>query len=477
MAEITAKLAKFFSSIEMEQVPHRVQREARRCILDTLGCIYAGGRAELGSIIRSSARLFGVAQEASIAGEGKRFTGLAASYGNGRLANCLDLDETYPGGQVTGIHIAGSVVAEALATCEQLRLTSRELVLGAVCGYEVAGRIADVGTQMEVEGGRVKSMPEIYGFGFEATVGAAAATARLLGQSETKLEQTFAVAASNAALSIGPVWAKQTATPNTKYVDSGWAAMTGGFAARSVESGSTALPAIFDGSPNILNMAGSKRSDPDALIGELGSRWALSNITYKPWPSCRYLHHPLSALRRIRQDHHFDVRDVESIAIGANISRLSPRWLDANPQDVIGRQFSIPHSVAMLLLDVPTGIEWESNRWASDALAKDLRAKVTYLDYPKAATSPEYFVRGQYRNLPCFIEVRLRDRTLRQEAEFAWGDPWSDETRFNDEDIVTKFRSVSGLSTAAADMVIETVMEAELGASLAPVFEAMSLPA
>ncbi|SFK14584.1 MmgE/PrpD family protein [Bradyrhizobium sp. Gha] len=474
MVDVTASLAKFISGLSLEHVPASIQHEARRFALDTLGCIIAGAQSELGPVIRSAAELFGEGSDASVAGAGKRFTALAASYGNGRLANCLDLDETYPGGQVAGLHFGGSVLAEALAVCEQKELTSKELLLALVCGYEVAGRISDIGTQMTIEAGRVSSMPEIYGFALEATLGASAAAGRLLGQDAAALEQTFGMAASSAAIPIGPVWAKQIATPNTKYFDSGWAAMTGGFAARSVELGSTALPSIFDGSPSIFTVVGSRRVDPDGLIGELGSRWALANITYKPWPNCRMLHHSLSALRKLRAEEKFELDEIEEIVVGTHVSRLSRRWLTVNPTDVVSRQFSIPHAISLFLLDVTPGPAWESEHWASDPAATALRAKVRYVDYARAMMPAQYFVRGQYRQLPCFVRIGLRSRTLRAEADFAWGDPWSEETRFSDDDIVAKFRTVSNLPTIVADRVIETVMSAKAGASLSPIFEAMT---
>lgn len=140
----------------------------------------------------------------------------------------------------------------------------------------------------------------------------------------------------------------------------------------------------------------------------------------------------------------------------------------------MSRQFSLPHAIAMFLLDVPPGPAWGSVQWASDAAAKAVRTKVKFADYPKAATYAGHIVRGQYRQMPCFVEVNSRSTTVRAEADFAWGDPWSDETRFTDDDIIAKFRAISNLPTSVADAVIETLMVANLGSSLSPIFQAMS---
>ncbi|QOZ23919.1 MmgE/PrpD family protein [Bradyrhizobium sp. CCBAU 51753] len=474
MVEITAPLAKFVSELTLERVPDSIKHEARRFILDTLGCTIAGARSEIGPVVLSTAKLFGKSKDATIAGGGKRFTSPAASYGNGRLANCLDLDETYPGGPIAGLHFGASVFGEALASCEQMNLTSKELILAATCGYEVAGRISDIGTQIEIEGGRITSMPEVWGISLAPTVGASAAAGRLLNQSAAALEQTFGVAASNAATPIGPIWSRQIALPNTKYYDSGWAAMAGGFAAKSVERGSTGLASIFDGTSSIFKMVGARRIEPNGIVGELGSRWAFENIGYKPWPSCRWHHYALCALNKVRKAGHFNIDEIEEIVVGVNTAALSDRFLNPEPPNFVARQFSFAHAIAMFLLDVPPGPEWTLERWASDWRARDLRSKVKIVDNPRAATYAQYFVRGQFRQVPTFAEVRFRGKTVQAEVDFAWGDPWSDETRFSDDDIVEKFRSVTNLPSSIADPVIETVMVAELGASLSPVCAALS---
>lgn len=473
MVEITASLAKFISELTLDRVPDSIKHEARRFALDTLGCVIAGARSELGPVILSAAKLFGEGEEASVAGGGKRFTSLAASYGNGRLANCLDFDETYPGGPVAGCHFGASVFGEALAFCEQRKLTSKEFILAVICGYEVAGRISDIGTQMEIDGGRVIAMPEVWGFSLAPTVGASAAAGRLLNQNAAALEQTFGIAASNSATPTGPIWSRQIALPNTNCFDTGWAAMAGGFAARSVELGSTSLSSIFDADSSIFKMTGSRYVDPDGLVGEMGSRWALANTVYKPWPSCGAHHRALSGLKKLRSAERFEVGEIEEIIVGLNPANLPARLLNPEPPTFVAREFSFPHSIAMFLLDVPLGPEWASEKWSSDPTVRELRSKVKVADFP-SATSSQYLGRGQFRQAPCFVELKLRDRTVRAEVDVAWGSPWSPETRFSDGDIIAKFRSATSLPTAVADAVIETVMVAEFGSSLSPLFEAIS---
>lgn len=121
-----------------------LRNEARRFVLDSLRRVIAGAHSELGPISRSTAGLFGHGNEATVAGGGKRVSAPPASYGNGLLGNCLDLDETNPGEPVAGLHFGASLFGETLAFCEQNHLTFNELILGVICGYELAGQCPEV---------------------------------------------------------------------------------------------------------------------------------------------------------------------------------------------------------------------------------------------------------------------------------------------------------------------------------------------
>lgn len=473
MADVTRRLARFIANLTLDKVPDEVRHQARRFVLDTLGCAIAGARSDLGPMIARAAGLFGEG-EATVAGHGRRFSPAAASYANGRLANCLDLDDTYPGGPVPGVHFGASVFGAALTVCEQQSLGLDDLLLAIICGYETAGRVCDVGTQIEIVDGRAGAMPRVWGLSLAPTVGAAAAAGRLVSKDAETFEQILGLSASNASNPTGPLWSRQLALPNTNCFDSGWSAMAGWFSAHAVIAGTTALPDILDGDVSIFTMVGINRVDPEAVVHGLGFQWALCDTVYKPWPSCRFHHQPISALKRLREQHHFQINDIQEIMIGVNADKLPGRFLNSHPQTFIAKEFSFPHSIAMFLMDIPPGADWGSSRWDNDPVVCSLRAKVKFCQYPEAATAPQFYVRGQFRQMPCFVEIRFESRTLRAEAEFAWGDPWSDETRFSDADIVAKFRSVTRLPTAVADAVIETVMVSDLGANLAPVFAAMS---
>lgn len=129
---LTEELASFFAELRWDSVPDCVGAEAKRVILDTLGCIVAASASEFGPMVREVASLFGATTS-------DRQTMLGASYAYGRFANLMDLDESI----ALGYHFGPSAVAAALAIGQARQISGKEFVLAVVAGYELGARIAE----------------------------------------------------------------------------------------------------------------------------------------------------------------------------------------------------------------------------------------------------------------------------------------------------------------------------------------------
>ncbi|WFT97043.1 MmgE/PrpD family protein [Bradyrhizobium barranii] len=117
--DLTGALARFASSLNLADnladVPTDVKADARRLLLDSIGCILAAARTRMAPIVHGLAEFLGDGNAASIAGRKQRASLAGAVYANGRLANCMDLDETFPVGHHFG---AGAVVAALALACQ-----------------------------------------------------------------------------------------------------------------------------------------------------------------------------------------------------------------------------------------------------------------------------------------------------------------------------------------------------------------------
>jgi 2-methylcitrate dehydratase PrpD len=175
MRTATRVLSAHVSGLSLEAVPEHVRHEAKRLVLDTLGCLIAGVGCEIGSIASAMAAWFGGQSRATIAGAQARGSVLGAIYANARTANALDFDETFP----VGAHFGSAGVVAALALAEELGLSGPEMLLAAIAGYEFAGRVASyIGPVVHIDSGRVVGFPDVWGVAAPVVFAAAAATAK-----------------------------------------------------------------------------------------------------------------------------------------------------------------------------------------------------------------------------------------------------------------------------------------------------------
>ncbi|QOZ66640.1 hypothetical protein WN72_09885 [Bradyrhizobium arachidis] len=139
-----------------------------------------------------------------------------------------------------------------------------------------------------------------FHFSVSTVIAAAGVAFQLEAQDEGLARETLGIAGSKTPLpSMWP--GKSMDLSDSKYQDAGWAVLAGVFATRSATLGATGVSAIFDGERSLIKMCGTDCFDRDTLVGDLGSRWMLPDITYKPWPTCRWMHQPLTRASVLNQ--------------------------------------------------------------------------------------------------------------------------------------------------------------------------------
>lgn len=447
---LTEELALFFADLEWDAVPDAIRVEAKRMILDTLGCIAAAAESEVGPMVDEIAALFG----ASTTG---RQTILGASYAYGKLANAMDFDETYP----PGFHVAQAAVATALSIAHARQLSGTEFLLAAIAGYELGARIAQaMGSSIVLAHDGGAQYAEIWGTSPPVIFGAVGAAAKALGLDARVTAEAYANAAALTAIPATTMWAKMIDVSNFKYCESGWLSMAGAFAALSAERGLRAIPEILDGEHGYLRMLGISRYDRSLFNAELGRHWLLSNIAYKPWPVCWRMIHPLTALDRLIGQHQFDLDAIERVSVETTPLALTlNQFRNPQPRDFFSRQFSFPHGHAMLLLGVSPGLSWLSPDDALERRAAPLRDKIELKPHPGAMSHATDVARGEYRRVFSRVTVHIGNRAYQAEAEYACGDARQSDCAWGNADIANKFRTLMG--SGDAEGVIDAILNAE----------------
>ena len=458
----TIGLAGFFSALRLDRVPPAIQHEGKRLILDTLGCLDAGARSELGGLCRSLAELFGGEGTATVAGAGDGRSLLGAAYANGRMANCMDFDETFP----LGVHFGVGAVTAALAVGETEGLNGSQVLLAAIAGYELGARVAmAVGPMAKVGDDGAVDYADVWGVAAPVVMAAVGAAAKGLGLDAETTAQAYGIAGSNAPLPAGHKWATSVHLPDSKYCDAGWCTVTGVFAALSAARNATGFTTILDGDRGLARMCGAAAGDPAALTRGLGEKWLLADITYKPWPCCRFTHYPLTAFSRLIESHGLQADEVEQVIVRTGPLAASERFTNPRPLGFVDRQYSYPHLMAMAALAVPPG-EWLDVRWADDPRVGTFKSRVRVERHARGDDVWRLMEGGQFRGMPGGVSVRARGRVLEADTDYALGDPWTPETLFDDARLFGKFRDLMAGDIGAS--MIEAVFGLEDLATVTP---------
>ena len=75
---------------------------------------------------------------------------------------------------------------------------------------------------------------------------------------------------------------------------------------------------VFDGVDGLFRTYLSGGYDPARLRNELGTRWEFLDLSYKPYPCCRFDHTAIDAALAVANQPGFDPAAVTRIEVGVN---------------------------------------------------------------------------------------------------------------------------------------------------------------
>ncbi len=438
---LTHQLAAFVATTYSEDIPANVLHECRRLFLDTVGCAMGGLITPSGDAAISFAAIGGGDPDATALGLHHKTGPTKAAYVNARLANVLDADDTFP----TSSHFGSATVFSALALAEWSAGSVADIVRAIAVGFEVGSRIGGwMGWPVKFENGKIVGWSPLAGPAATVTwasVGAAAAVLQLDTETTT---HAFGIAGANCPLPSMHKFGEQMPVSMFKYTDAGWCSNVGISAALLASTGSTGYADVLDGPNGFWRFYGAESHNDEYLTGDLRQRWDILNTCYKPWPSCRYTHHPLTALQELLRTQNIEAENIEAITVRAMPFALSPMFLEKQPSDMLTAQFSHAHAVSAFLQKIPPGPAWYSAEAMTSEESRRLRSLVSVEAHPTAMSDMANAMVGpQWREIPAEVEVETGGMRIRQEAEFAKGDPWSPGSRVSDAELIDKFLSMT----------------------------------
>ena len=328
-------LAAFAAGLGPGDLPVAVVEKVRCNLLHDLACAMAAH--EVGPSVWPLVAARRPA-EAALLCAGTRVPAEQAAFANAVLVHARAQDDTHFAAKC---HAGAAVIPAALAVAERQGATGAELVTAIVAGYEVATAVGE----------RLAAPATARGFrasGILGPLGAAAAAAVLLGLDEERTAHALALAASFSA-GLNQTWLDGSSEYRWEL---GMAARNGVLAADLAAHGATGAAHALDGAAGFAAaFAGAGPGALDEL--ELGRRWRILEVIYKPHPVCNITQTPVAVAVGIAAAHDLRAADVEAVVCAMHpADRDYPGTLGRAPFAGIGASLmSAPFCVALALRD------------------------------------------------------------------------------------------------------------------------------
>lgn len=335
-------LSRFAQTASLESLPASAIVAAKTNIFDTLACAVAGSTAAAVAEVRDLAVQWGGASQASVLVFGDKIPAHHAAWVNGTMSHARDYDDTH---DAAVLHAGVSVVPAALAAAELCGgANGADLIAGVAVGLETICRLG-VATKIGIVESGFMYTP-LFGH-FAATM----AAARVLRLDQVQTVNALGIAYSQVA---GNHQVTRDAAL-TKRMQPGFAAMSALISVQLAQRGIRGAQNTFEGADGFLRVYLHDRCDREVLRDGLGERYEFTQLSYKPYPCCRFNHAAIDATLALRSAAGISHERVKRIRVALNKQAYEAVCTSIEvrkaPRTVVQAQFSIPYAVATALVD------------------------------------------------------------------------------------------------------------------------------
>jgi len=449
---ITAEMSQWAESLTFEQLSGDAIHQAKRFLLDSLGCALGGFTQHDVTIALEVLDELGGTGPATTLGSGRKTDVSSAALANALMVRCMDYNDIY--WKQDPSH-PSDLIPAAMACCERAQSGGRELIVGIVLGHEFECRICEA------------AFPGIRERGWHhATLTAFVSpivAARMLKLPWEQMQHAIGISAS-ARCTLGAVTAgKLTMMKNT--VDP-LATQSGVLAALLAEKGYSGPEHVIDGKEGLVKCFGPEWK-LNILTDGLGETWRITQCGMKFFPTEALTHAPISAVLDLVTEHDLTPEQIATVHI-RSLARAADILADPTKYDPRSKEtadHSLPYCIAAAIVDRQvTPAQFTPEKIADGRIRAQL-PKV------KVVADPEI-----EKVFPALQRVIVRIQTVdgrefTKQLDFPKGDPRNPLT---ESEIEAKFRALAEpvLTSKRQQQVIDCVWNLE---NLASVTQLMNL--
>ncbi|MGH9046926.1 MAG: MmgE/PrpD family protein [Acidimicrobiales bacterium] len=382
---VSTQIAEFVADAD-EGIPEPALQAASRSVLDAIGVsLGASGLGEgCGAFLRL-ARASDGSGPCRILGTSVRVGPPLAALVNGAFAHALDYEDAH---DLAMVHPNAAPVAAALAVAQHLDATDqrytisgRRFLAAIAVGADLVCRLGLLLTRAADSRGWYP--PPILG-----AIGAAATAANLLGLSPDAVRSAISLVTCQATC-FGEL--KRSPLSVVRAVRDAFGAQGAVIAALLAADGVTGFEQPFEGEAGIAALYGGESMDAAALLDGLGERFHGTDVSFKPWPSCRGTHAFIDAALGLRLEVAAQpIASVHLVGGSANRMLFEPREQKVAPQTAIDAKFSLPFTVATALVRGRVGLADFDEAARTDADVLGLAGRVTDEVDDRASSGAEW---------------------------------------------------------------------------------------
>jgi 2-methylcitrate dehydratase PrpD len=331
--EATRQLAKFAADLKHDDVPPKTRARAIDLLVDQIGVQIGGSDLPWSVQVRDTLRkAHSGPSEATVARYGDRLPVSAAAFVNSAFGHSFEFDDANP--LIHG-HPGSELVPSLVAVSERDHISGRDFLTTFIAAYEVRGHIGWAASA---------SMASHLGPQFSSAYGpfgVAAGVARLFGLSADGIRNAMGIAGTYS----GGLMQYNRGGGSVKRIFSAVAASSGIQSAQLAQAGITGPEQILEGERGVLRLY-APEYHPEFLVAELGSKWTIDSVSFKPYCCSAVIHPAIEALKKVLTEHAVKASEIEAIEVGYPARSIGSAAI-AVPADLLGMQFSTAFSLAL----------------------------------------------------------------------------------------------------------------------------------
>ncbi len=442
MESISHKMARFALDLKYTDIPAEAVKEAKRFMLDSIGCALAAMKNEDMQQAFDYIKKLGGEKQARTMGHG-HFTNMPnATLMNSLLIRGMDYNDIY--WEQDPSH-PSDIIPAALSPGEYQGCSGKELLEGILIAYELEMRMC------------LAAHPGVREVGWHhATLTqfvSPVVAGKMLGLSEEKIVAAIGISGSSHSTFGGVVAGDLT---NMKNTADPMAVEAGVRAAMLAETGFSGPVKVFEGKEALFEVISNVEWKSDILTDGLGEKFLITDCEYKAFPTEALTHQPVTATLELMANNKIEPKNVEKILIettarGADILSDPSKY---KPNTKETADHSLPYCIAVAVAKgnvLPSDFEAEALK---DPLVLETIDKIEVI-----ANEEIDSLFPRVKRAICIITT-ADGKEYKKQVDHAKG---SKQNPLSDEEVISKFRAnaTEVLSDKRMDEVVRATFDLE----------------